>query len=216
MYVPDRTMHRLSSSGTTDPQATDRHDRERRGLYSASIPRSSGVATAGSTSRPICAKCSATTGKIGSVYDFERAPPSTPFPAPAAAVERSDPRRRSSRPPPARRSISSPTRSAGRPTLITTLSYDVNGAWNRDRTDSPVTDLRKAIANDPKMQVMIAHGWDDLVLPVFRVPTDHRPDARLRRPQRVKLTPLCGWRTCSTPVPTAPSCFKRDAMRIYG
>ena len=37
----------------------------------------------------------------------------------------------------------------------------------RQSTDAPVTDLRKAIANDPKMAVMIAHGWDDLSCPYY-------------------------------------------------
>ena len=51
------------------------------------------------------------------------------------------------------------------------LSYDVNNLW----TDSPdsqkseyglergsVTELRESLAIDPKMHVLIAHGWDDL------------------------------------------------------
>ena len=33
--------------------------------------------------------------------------------------------------------------------------------------DSPVSDLRKAIANDPNMTVMIAHGYNDLSCPYF-------------------------------------------------
>jgi carboxypeptidase C (cathepsin A) len=54
------------------------------------------------------------------------------------------------------------------------LSYDVNTLW----TDSPdreksenglehgsVTELRESLAIDPKMHVLIAHGWDDLSCP---------------------------------------------------
>jgi len=54
------------------------------------------------------------------------------------------------------------------------LSYDVNNLW----TDSPdsqkseyglergsVTELRESLAIDPKMHVLIAHGWDDLSCP---------------------------------------------------
>jgi len=43
----------------------------------------------------------------------------------------------------------------------------VNQKWDRDNTDSPVTDLRKAIAIDPKMAVNIVHGWNDLSCPYF-------------------------------------------------
>ena len=47
------------------------------------------------------------------------------------------------------------------------LSFDVNAKWDRDNSDSPVTDLRKAIAIDPKMAVTIVHGWNDLSCPYF-------------------------------------------------
>ncbi|MDB5736540.1 MAG: peptidase [Sphingomonas bacterium] len=47
------------------------------------------------------------------------------------------------------------------------LSYDVNRVWDRDNSDSPVTDLRKAISIDPKMAVTIVHGWNDLSCPYF-------------------------------------------------
>ena len=47
------------------------------------------------------------------------------------------------------------------------LSYAVNRAWNRDNSDTPVQDLRKAMAADPKMRVIVAHGMDDLSCPFF-------------------------------------------------
>ncbi|RKF23252.1 peptidase S10 [Altericroceibacterium spongiae] len=47
------------------------------------------------------------------------------------------------------------------------LSYDVNRAWDRDDTDSPVSDLRQAISIDPKMVVNIVHGWNDLSCPYY-------------------------------------------------
>lgn len=49
-----------------------------------------------------------------------------------------------------------------------TLSYAVNAQWD---TDSPalragaVPDLREAVAADPKLRVLIAHGWNDLSCP---------------------------------------------------
>ena len=47
------------------------------------------------------------------------------------------------------------------------LSSDVNRNWTRDNSDSPVKDLRRAIAIDPRMTVNIVHGWDDLSCPYF-------------------------------------------------
>ncbi|HVU46908.1 MAG TPA: hypothetical protein VHD85_12315, partial [Terracidiphilus sp.] len=47
------------------------------------------------------------------------------------------------------------------------LSYDVNRAWDRDdnlRAGS-ATQLRQAVAADPKLRVMIVHGWNDLSCP---------------------------------------------------
>jgi carboxypeptidase C (cathepsin A) len=47
------------------------------------------------------------------------------------------------------------------------LSYDVNRAWDRDdnlRAGS-ASQLRQAVAADPKLRVMIVHGWNDLSCP---------------------------------------------------
>jgi carboxypeptidase C (cathepsin A) len=48
------------------------------------------------------------------------------------------------------------------------LSYDVNKLWNREdealRSGS-VTELRQAVAADPKLRVLIVHGWNDLSCP---------------------------------------------------
>lgn len=47
------------------------------------------------------------------------------------------------------------------------LSYEVNEQWNRDRVleRGSTGDLREAVAADPKLRVLIAHGWDDLSCP---------------------------------------------------
>ena len=47
------------------------------------------------------------------------------------------------------------------------LSYDVNRLWNRDADlrRGSVPDLREAVAADPKLRVMIVHGWNDLSCP---------------------------------------------------
>ncbi|MFP5235966.1 MAG: S10 family peptidase [Acidobacteriota bacterium] len=47
------------------------------------------------------------------------------------------------------------------------LSYDVNRLWDRDADlrRGSVPDLRQAVAADPKLRVLIAHGWNDLSCP---------------------------------------------------
>jgi carboxypeptidase C (cathepsin A) len=47
------------------------------------------------------------------------------------------------------------------------LSYEVNRLWHEDddAREGSVSQLRKAVANDPKLRVLIAHGWDDLSCP---------------------------------------------------
>jgi carboxypeptidase C (cathepsin A) len=48
------------------------------------------------------------------------------------------------------------------------LSYDVNRQWDRNSEDlrkGAVGDLRESVAADPKMRVLIVHGWNDLSCP---------------------------------------------------
>ena len=47
------------------------------------------------------------------------------------------------------------------------LSYEVNRLWDRnaDLRQGAVPDLREAIAADPKLRVLIVHGWNDLSCP---------------------------------------------------
>jgi carboxypeptidase C (cathepsin A) len=96
-----------------------------------------------------------------------------------------------------------------------TLSYTVNRAWDRDRTDAPVTDLRTAIANDPKMAVMIAHGWDDLSCLYFtsKLVIDQMPS--FGQAERIKLHVYPGDHMSYARCDSAQA-FRRDAMEIYG
>ena len=47
------------------------------------------------------------------------------------------------------------------------LSYDVDRLWDRDDDlrKGSVPDLRQAVAADPKLRVLIVHGWNDLSCP---------------------------------------------------
>jgi len=155
------------------------------------------------------------TGQVGSVYD-SNVTAYDPFPASADANYND----------PLLDGIIAPTTSAAVDFITNqvgwksdahyeTLSYAVNKAWDRDRTDAPVTDLRKAIANDPKMAVMIAHGWDDLSCPYFtsKLVIDQMPS--FGQAQRIHLHVYPGGHMFYARSDSAQA-FKRDAMQAYG
>jgi carboxypeptidase C (cathepsin A) len=95
------------------------------------------------------------------------------------------------------------------------LSEEVNREWKRGApNDSPVSDLRKAIANDPKMGVMIAHGYDDLACPFFgsRLIVDQMP--RFGVKDRVKLDVYPGGHMFYSR-PASAAAFKTDARALF-
>lgn len=96
-----------------------------------------------------------------------------------------------------------------------TLSYAVNNAWDRGNPDDrPVSDLRKAIANDPKMAVLIAHGYNDLSCPFFtsRLLIDQMPD--FGTPNRIKLAVYPGGHMFYARSGSSAA-FKADAKAMY-
>ena len=108
-----------------------------------------------------------TQGLIGSVYDSNVTAPD-PFPY-APTQESGDP---------ILESIVAPTTTAMVDFITRTvawkydgryeaLSYDVNRQWDRsdDLRKGAVGDLRESVAADPKLRVLIVHGWNDLSCP---------------------------------------------------
>ncbi|USI74374.1 S10 family peptidase [Sphingomonas morindae] len=95
------------------------------------------------------------------------------------------------------------------------LSTEVNEAWDRDEKDSPVTDLRKAIAVDPKMAVTIVHGWDDLSCPYFasRLLIQQMPS--FGAAERIKLHMYPGGHMFYAR-PDSGSALRRDILAAYG
>jgi carboxypeptidase C (cathepsin A) len=96
------------------------------------------------------------------------------------------------------------------------LSNDVNENWEKgiELTDA-ATDLRQAVAADPKMKVLIAHGYDDLSCPYFisRLIIDQMPisgDAN-----RVRLSIYPGGHMFYSR-PASQASFRRDVMSVYG
>lgn len=95
------------------------------------------------------------------------------------------------------------------------LSEEVNRAWDSgEPNDSPVSDLRKSIANDPRMAVMIAHGYDDLACPFFgsRLIVDQMPSFGVE--QRVQLGVYPGGHMFYSR-PASAAAFKTDARALF-
>jgi carboxypeptidase C (cathepsin A) len=131
--------------------------------------------------------------KIGSIYD-SNVTAYDPFPS-AAEDHGGNPILNSSIAPTTSAMVDFITREVGWKTdaHYEALSHDVHRAWDRGHTnDRPVSDLRKAIANDPKMAVLIAHGYNDLACPYFtsRLVIDQLPDFGV--PKRVRLSVFPG------------------------
>jgi len=153
-------------------------------------------------------------GKIGSIYD-SNVTAYDPFPG-SATQQSNDPILDSSIAPTTSAAVDLITNQVGWKidARYNLLSYEVNRAWTRDNSDSPVSDLRKAIAADPKMRVMIAHGMDDLSCPYFasRLIIDQMPSFGV--PERVKLSLYAGGHMFYSRGESATQ-FRRDAMAMY-
>ncbi|MFA5969888.1 MAG: peptidase S10 [Sphingomonas sp.] len=155
-------------------------------------------------------------GKIGSVYDSNV----TAFdPFPASAEQRSgDPILNALLAPTTSAMVDFVTRVVGwkNDGHYEALSYDVGRQWDRSKIDdSPVSDLRKAIANDPRMKVLIVHGFNDLSCPFFgsRLVVDQMPS--FGTAQRVKLSVYPGGHMFYTRAASGAA-FRADGRALYG
>jgi carboxypeptidase C (cathepsin A) len=106
-------------------------------------------------------------GKLGSVYD-SNVTSFDPFPF-APEQRANDPLLASIVAPLTTAMVDFVTRTVGWKVdaRYNALSYDVGRQWNRDEElrRGSVPDLREAVAADPKLRVMIVHGWNDLSCP---------------------------------------------------
>ena len=210
----DRTEYAVDLfRGRSDPQAIERITAKvaaYTGLDPAIVRRSEGRIDIGTYLREI----HRTEGKIGSVYD-SNVTAFDPFPG-SPQQQSNDPILDAIIAPATSAAVDLMTNQAGWKVdaRYNLLSYEVNRAWTRDQSDSPVSDLRKAIANDPKMQVMIVHGMDDLSCPYFasRLIVDQMPSFGV--PQRVKLSLYPGGHMFYSR-PDSAAQFRRDAVTMY-
>ncbi|HUA86573.1 MAG TPA: hypothetical protein VMB85_22095 [Bryobacteraceae bacterium] len=107
-------------------------------------------------------------GKIGSVYD-SNVTSFDPFPF-SPEQRNNDPLLESMIAPTTTAMVNFVTRVVGWKTeaRYNALSYSVNEQWDQNSRalrEGAVGDLREAVAADPKLRVIIAHGWNDLSCP---------------------------------------------------
>jgi carboxypeptidase C (cathepsin A) len=152
--------------GRSDPEATARMVKkvtEMTGLDPEFVKRSGGRLETQAYLREVFRE----QGKIGSIYDSNV----TAFdPFPFAPEQRSnDPLLETLIAPTTTAMVNFVTQTVGWKVdaRYNALSYEVNRLWDRDEAlrRGSVDDLRQAVAADPKMRVIIAHGWNDLSCP---------------------------------------------------
>jgi carboxypeptidase C (cathepsin A) len=153
--------------GRSDPEATPRivkHVTEMTGLEVEFVRRAGGRLEIGAYLREVFRE----SGKIGSVYD-SNVTSYDPFPY-APEQRTNDPMLESMIAPTTTAMVDFVTRVLGWKTdaRYNTLNYDLNNQWDRDSRalrNGAVPDLRQAVAADPKLRILIAHGWNDLSCP---------------------------------------------------
>jgi len=152
--------------------------------------------------------------KIGSVYD-SNVDAFDPFPS-SAERKSGDPILEASIAPLTSAMVDFDTRVVGWKTTAryNVLSYAVNNAWDMGTPDDkPVTELRKAMANDPNMTVMIAHGYDDLSCPYFGSKLILEQMPRFGVEHRVQLHVYPGGHMFYSR-PASDAAFKADAKKL--
>jgi carboxypeptidase C (cathepsin A) len=149
--------------GRSDPAATQAmiaHVTEMTGLDPQFVKYSGGRLETGAYLREV----HRSQGLIGSVYDSNVTAPD-PFPY-SSQQESNDPILESIVAPTTTAMVDFITRTVGWKTdsRYYALSGEVNQQWDRqtDLRRGAVTDLRQAVAADPKLRVLIVHGWNDL------------------------------------------------------
>ena len=153
-------------AGRSDPEATPRLVKkvtEMTGLDPEFVKHSGGRIEIAAYLREVHRE----KGEIGSVYDSNV---TSPDPYPFSPDQQSnDPILEAIIAPTTSAMVDWVTRVVGWKTTAPyhALSYEVNEQWDRDKVleKGSTGDLREAVAADPKLRVLIAHGWDDLSCP---------------------------------------------------
>lgn len=96
------------------------------------------------------------------------------------------------------------------------LSYEVNRAWDRgeELDKGSVAELRQSVAIDPKLQVLIVHGWGDLSCPFMasKLIVDQMPV--MGDPNRVQVKEYAGGHMFYSRG-DSQAALRRDVMTVY-
>jgi len=96
------------------------------------------------------------------------------------------------------------------------LSYEVNRAWDRgeELDKGSVAELRQSVAIDPKLQVLIVHGWGDLSCPFMasKLIVDQMPI--MGDPNRVQVKEYAGGHMFYSRG-DSQAALRRDVMTVY-
>jgi carboxypeptidase C (cathepsin A) len=203
--------------GRSDPDAQQRmiqHVTELTGLDPSFVKYSGGRIETGAYLREAWRE----QGKLGSVYD-SNVTSYDPFPF-APEQRANDPILASMIAPVTTAMVDFITRTVGWKVeaRYNALSYDVNRLWDRSGDDlrrGAVPDLREAVAADPKLRVLIVHGWNDLscpfmgsVLTVDQIPV-------MGDPTRVAVHEFPGGHMFYTRESSRAE-LRKDVMEMYG
>ncbi len=202
-------------AGRSDPQAVGRMVQkvsEYTGLDPALVAKMDGRVDASTYLR----EAHRDEGKIGSWYD-SNVTAYDPFPE-APSQQSGDPILNAAIAPTTSAMVDFITREVGWKATghYEALSPDVGRQWeDAAPKDKPVSDLRQAIANDPNMKVLIAHGYNDLSCPFFtsQLVIDQLPSYGTTN--RVKLAVYPGGHMFYSR-PGSSASFKQDAKAMYG
>jgi carboxypeptidase C (cathepsin A) len=98
------------------------------------------------------------------------------------------------------------------------LSYDVGNAWDQNSPAlrrGAVPDLREALAADPKLRVLIVHGWNDLSCPFMGsvLTVDQMPV--MGDPSRIQVREYPGGHMFYSR-PESRAALKKDVQELLG
>ena len=202
--------------GNADPQATDRVVRkvtEMTGLDPAFVRRSGGRLETQAYLREVFR----TTGKLGSRYD-SNVTAYDPFPY--------DPDQRPNDP--ILDSIIAPTTTAMVDWATRVVGWRIDARyeplsgtvnrlwdWGHDRDTESVTDLREAVAIDPKLKVLIVHGWNDLSCPFMPSILIAEQIPSMGGGDRVQVKEYPGGHMFYSR-PDSQAALRKDVMGLYG
>jgi carboxypeptidase C (cathepsin A) len=201
--------------GRSDPDATTKmiqHVTEMTGLDPTFVKYSGGRLDTEAYLREVFRE----EGKLGSVYD-SNVTMFDPFPY-APEQEANDPLLASMIAPMTTAMVDFVTRTVGWKVdaRYNALSYDVNKLWNGgdELRKGSVPQLRQAVAADPKMRVLIVHGWNDLSCPFMGsvLTVDQMPV--MGDPTRVAVKEFPGGHMFYTRIDSRLA-LRKDVMEMY-